>query len=110
MVAELSKLNVDIRKYVDIVEFKDNAVYYKDRAEDSGELKSIQNIDTFILATGVKPNRDFSKALKKYLKSHSDQIEKKPQVKNIGDARSVGNAMDAVDSGFKYARRLKKVE
>ncbi len=118
MIDELKKLAVEVTANVDIKEFKDNTIYYKPREdgekdkEQDGELKlelkSLSDLDTIILATGVEPNRSFSKTLKQYIKAHKEEIDKKPSVKNIGDARKVGNAMDAVHSGFRAASRLRE--
>ncbi|WP_371803991.1 oxidoreductase [Candidatus Lokiarchaeum ossiferum] len=107
---ELKKLQINVKTFIDITEFRDGTVYFKERNLPDGEANleesSISHVDTFILATGVKPNRDMSQALKNYIKDHKEKLKTVPDIKIIGDAKKVGTILDAIHAGFKTAYRL----
>ena len=114
---EMQKFGVNVQTSVEIYEFKDNTVFYRERILDvegeeptEGKTGKITDVDTFILATGVRPNRAFSENLKKLVKERGSDLAKKTEIKNIGDARKVGTILDAIHNGFKSAWKLRKVE
>jgi 2,4-dienoyl-CoA reductase-like NADH-dependent reductase (Old Yellow Enzyme family)/NADPH-dependent glutamate synthase beta subunit-like oxidoreductase len=110
---ELDHLGVKLHTYVDIYEFKDNSVFFKSRVTEDGDKEvkgQIDNVDTIILATGVKPNRDMFNKFKEIVKNKASELKVKPDVKILGDAKRVGTILDAVHSGFKAAWKLRKVE
>ncbi len=107
---ELKKLQVNVKTFIDVQEFRDNTVYFKERnlpnEDPNPEMYSISDVDTFILATGVHSNRDFEKTLKAYVKKNKDSLMLIPEIKTIGDAKKVGTIVDAIKTGFKVAYRL----
>ncbi|WP_457558189.1 oxidoreductase [Candidatus Harpocratesius sp.] len=107
---EIKKLGINVITNADIIELKNNTVFYKIRSapeSDKDRILSIGNVDNFILATGVIPNRSFGEELKEFINNQNDSS--KPKVKYIGDAKKVGTILDAVHSGFRIAFKLGKV-
>ena len=66
----------------------------------AGEPQELDNIDTVILATGVKPNTDL----------HDKVKASKPSFKiyKIGDCKKARTMMEAIHEGFKTAYKLDK--
>ncbi len=62
--------------------------------------KSLNDIDTFVLATGVKPNKDLHDKIK----------DSNPSFKiyKIGDCKKPRTMMEAIHEGFKTAYKLDK--
>jgi 2,4-dienoyl-CoA reductase (NADPH2) len=102
-IQELSKLGVKIYTEARIKEFKGHSVIF----EKDGQRAQIDDIDTFILATGVDMNRDLEKSLQEYLTANSSVPA--PKITLLGDAKKVATIMEAVHSGFRAAFRLGKV-
>ena len=110
---ELKMLNIKVISNIQITKFENNSIYFQDRNstlnDENPEQKSISDVDTFILATGVTPNRDLADLYKKMLKKET-KISKIPEIKFIGDSRKIATILEAVSSGFKAAFRLGKVQ
>jgi len=68
--------------------------------EVENEKKSLENIDTFILATGAKPNTDLYDAIE--ATSPSFKMYK------IGDCKEPRMMMEAIHEGFETAYNLDK--
>jgi 2,4-dienoyl-CoA reductase (NADPH2) len=99
-IQELEKLGISIYTETRVQEFNQHSItFMKD-----GKTATIDNVDTFILATGVDSNRDLESKLKDVIKQQN--IEKPPEIILLGDAKKVGTILDAVHSGFKAAYRL----
>ena len=106
---ELKMLNVNVITNIQVTKFANKKVYFKSRSEENADEDIIENVDTFILATGVTSNRDLANSFEKLIKQNS--INKKiPKMKFIGDSRKVGTILSAVQDGFKAAYKLGKVQ
>ena len=70
---------------------------------------TLDNIDTIILATGVKSNKELYAAYKESVEC-LDSSERPAIIEALGDAKKVGNISDAIHSGFRAAFSLGKVE
>ncbi|MBD3349959.1 MAG: NAD(P)-binding protein [Candidatus Lokiarchaeota archaeon] len=96
MLDELDSLGINVLTNVKIQKFdKDKVVF-----EQNGETKEMKGIDTFILATGVKRNRDLYNKVKK--------IKPKFNIHRIGDCKKPRTIVEAIHDGFKTVYRLKK--
>ncbi|MFX1302827.1 MAG: FAD-dependent oxidoreductase [Promethearchaeota archaeon] len=96
MIGHMMKLGINTITNAHITKFEKNTVEF----QHEGETKSLENIDTFILATGVKPNTDLY-----------DKIEaSNPSYKiyKIGDCKEPRTMMEAVHEGFITAYGLDK--
>jgi 2,4-dienoyl-CoA reductase (NADPH2) len=100
---ELHRFGVNVMTDVRVSAIKDHTVFYKSDDEE----KKITNVDTVIMATGVKINRQLGQKFEEYLNTHPE-INIKPEIQYIGDSRKVGTILDAVHDGFKKAFRLGK--
>ena len=91
---EIKKQGIEVITSAKITKFDANTVEF----EHQGEKKKLEGIDTFILATGVKPNRDLLKSVKKL----------KPPFKTyrIGDCKKPRTILEAIHEGFKIAYKL----
>lgn len=98
MVGELKKLGVKVMTNVRIKKFEGKTVIY----EESGEIKTLDNIDTFILATGVKPNQDLYKKVK--------AMNPPFKVLRIGDCKKPRTMLESIHEGFKSVYNLDKSE
>jgi 2,4-dienoyl-CoA reductase (NADPH2) len=101
---KLEKLGVHIFTNARISALKDRTVFYTIENEEA----MIENVDTIIMATGVKSNKDLYNSYKEYLKTVGTD-EKQPRLELLGDANKVGNVLDAISSGFRSAFKLGKV-
>ncbi len=106
---ELKMLNVNVITNIEVTKFANNTVYFKDRSEENDDEDIVENVDTFILATGVLSNRDLANSFKNLFQQNSNN-KKLPEMKFIGDCRKVGTILDAVRDGFKAAFKLGKVQ
>ena len=105
--AELKRLGITVYTNKEIEKFNGNTITFHARNESNAPTEQIDNIDTFILATGVRSNSDLEVELKEVIKQSG---EKGPKITLLGDAKKVGTILDAIHSGFKYAYKLNKVK
>jgi 2,4-dienoyl-CoA reductase (NADPH2) len=106
---ELKMLNVNVIPNIEVTKFANKTVYFKGRSDENPDEDIVENVDTFILATGVTSNRDLANSFEKLIKQNS--INKKiPKMKFIGDSRKVGTILEAVADGFKFAYKLGKFQ
>ncbi len=107
---ELKKLNVQVQTNVNITKFSNNSVHFNLKDDEEKSMHTISDVDTFILATGVTPNKTLGKELKQKLKTlkESDATRHIPEIKFIGDAKKVATIYEAIAGGFKAAFRLGK--
>ncbi len=106
---ELKMLNVNVITNIQVTRFANRTVYFKSRSEEYSDEDIVENVDTFILATGVKSNRNLADSFKILFQQKSND-KKIPEMKFIGDSRKVGTILEAVRDGFKAAFRLGKVQ
>ena len=106
---ELKMLNVNVITNIKVTKFANKTVYFKNRSEENGDEDIVENVDTFILATGVTSNRDLANSFENLMKQKSIN-NKIPKMKFIGDSRKVGTILEAVRDGFKAAFKLGKVQ
>ena len=66
----------------------------------NNEEKTLEDIDTFILATGVKPNHDLYDKLKK--------MNLPFKLYRIGDCKKPRTLLEAIHEGYKTAYNLDK--
>jgi 2,4-dienoyl-CoA reductase (NADPH2) len=100
---ELEKLGVHVHINAKITDLDHNTITFL----IENVSQKIENVDTFINATGVKPNRDLYAQFKTYLEQ-LPKSESSIDIQLLGDAKKVGNILDAVSSGFRAAWKLGK--
>ena len=100
-------LNVNVITNIQVTKFANKAVYFKNRSEENADEDIVENVDTFILATGVTSNRDLANSFKNLIPQNSIN-NKIPKMKFIGDSRKDGTILEAVRDGFKAAYKLGK--
>ncbi len=88
---ELRRLGVKVITEAKVEEIKENEVIY----EVNGEERRIKT-DTVVIATGVKPNLELYETLKDNFK----------EVYLIGDAKKLGDALQAVHDGAEIALKI----
>ena len=94
MIDEIKHLGIDVITNAKITKFEGKTVNYLLNNEE----KTMSGIDTFILATGVKPNLDLYNEVKAI--KHDFKMIK------IGDCKKPKTIMDAIHEGFKKAYKL----
>ena len=95
---ELKKLGIQIIVNAKITKITDNAIeYFIENTEHK-----LDNLDTIVLATGVKPNEDLYETLKPEL----GKAGFNPKIIKLGDCRKVGTILDAIHSGFDAVKKL----
>lgn len=103
MLDEVKNLDIDVITNANIRKFDRNKIEYKITDEDestSSEIKSIEDVDTFILATGVKSNKELYRKLKKSKPGY--------KIYKIGDCKKPRTMLDAIHEGFRTAFKLTK--
>ena len=83
-----------------INKFDGNTLEYTLKIEESEEDKKIDNVDTFILATGVTSNSDHYEKVKASNPSY--------KIFNVGDSKEPRTMAEAVHEGFEVAYNLDK--
>ncbi len=96
MLDEVKHLGIDVITNATITKFEGKSVHFTHNNEE----KTIGNIDTFILATGVRPNQDLYNQLKK--------MNMQAKVYRIGDCKKPRTLLEAVHDGYKVAYNLDK--
>jgi len=96
LIGHIMKLGINIITNANISKFEGKTVEFN----HAGEEKTLDNIDTFILATGVKPNTDLHDTIK--ASNPTFKIYK------IGDCKKARTMMEAIHEGFKTAYKLDK--
>ncbi|MFX1365586.1 MAG: FAD-dependent oxidoreductase [Promethearchaeota archaeon] len=95
------KLQIKEILNVEIIKFEGNSIEYRINIPDQGqEIHTIDNVDTFILATGVKSNTDLYEKIKSTNPSF--------KLFNIGDSKEPRTMLEAVHEGFEVAYNLDK--
>ena len=92
----LNKLGINAITSANIEKFDGKTIQY----ELGSDTKILEDIDTFILATGVKPN----KALHDKVKSSNPKFK----IYKIGDCKKPRTMLEAIHEGFKTAYNLDK--
>ncbi|MHA1466765.1 MAG: oxidoreductase [Promethearchaeota archaeon] len=92
----LNKLGINAITSANIEKFDGKTIQY----EIGSDTKILEDIDTFILATGVKPNR----ALHDEVKSSDPKFK----IYKIGDCKKPRTMLEAIHEGFKTAYNLDK--
>ena len=92
----LNKLGINTITSANIEKFDGKTVQY----EIGSDTKILEDIDTFILAIGVKPN----KALHDEVKSSNPKFK----IYKIGDCKKPRTMLEAIHEGFKTAYNLDK--
>ncbi len=96
MLDEIKHLGIDVITNARITKFEGKSVYYTHKDEE----KSLDDVDTFILATGVKPNRDLYNKLK--------EMNLSAKIRRIGDCKKPRTLMEAIHEGYKIAYNIDK--
>jgi 2,4-dienoyl-CoA reductase (NADPH2) len=91
LIGHIMKLGINIITNANITKFEGKTVEFN----HAGESKSLDNIDTFILATGVKPNTKLHDKIKA-----SNPFYK---IYKIGDCKKARTMMEAIHEVFKTA-------
>lgn len=95
------KLQINTILGAEITKFEGKSLEYKIKtSEEIEEIKTIENVDTFILATGVKSNTDLYDNIKASNPSY--------KIFNIGDSKEPRTMMEAIHEGFQIAYNLDK--
>jgi 2,4-dienoyl-CoA reductase (NADPH2) len=96
LIGQLSKLGINSILEVTLKKFEGKTLTY----EQQGEIKKLEHIDTFILATGVAPNNELFNKVK----------ETNPPYKlfKVGDCKEPRTMMEAIHEGFSTAYNLDK--
>ncbi|MFX1281188.1 MAG: FAD-dependent oxidoreductase [Promethearchaeota archaeon] len=95
------KLQINEILGAEITKFEGKSLEYKTKVSDQDEeTHSIDNVDTFILATGVKSNTDLYEKVKTTNPSY--------KIFNIGDSKEPRTMMEAIHEGFQIAYNLDK--
>ncbi|MHA1727626.1 MAG: oxidoreductase [Promethearchaeota archaeon] len=95
------KLKINMITSAIVKKFEKDSVDYTVKIEDNEEEKTLKGIDTFILATGVKPNTDLYEKVKSTNPSY--------KIFNIGDSKEARTCLEAIHEGFVTAYNLDKV-
>ena len=85
----LNKLGINVVRSANIEKFDGKTIQY----EIGSDTKVLEDIDTFILATGVKPN----KALYDEVKSSNPKFK----IYKIGDCKKPRTMLEAIHEGLK---------
>ncbi|TFG23886.1 MAG: NADH:flavin oxidoreductase [Promethearchaeota archaeon] len=96
LIGQLMKLGIKSILDVQINKFEGKTLLY----EHENEIKKLENIDTFILATGVVPNDELFNLVKQTNPSY--------KLFKIGDCKKPRTMMEAIHEGFKTAYKLDK--
>lgn len=96
MLDEIRHLGVNVVTNATITKFEGKSVHFNHNNEE----KSLEDIDTFILATGVKPNHDLYDKLK--------EMNLPEKLFRIGDCKKPRTLMEATHEGYKTAYNLDK--
>jgi len=96
LIGQLMKLGINSVLDVQIKKFEGKTLIY----EHENETKTLQNIDTFILATGVEPNDDLFNKVKETNPSY--------KIFKVGDCKRPRTMMEAIHEGFITAYNLDK--
>ncbi|MFW9880839.1 MAG: FAD-dependent oxidoreductase, partial [Candidatus Thorarchaeota archaeon] len=95
------KLQINSILNAEITKFQGLSIEYKIKSPDQGEeTHTIDNVDTFILATGVMSNNDLYEKVKAMNPSF--------KIFNIGDCKEPRTMMEAIHEGFETAYNLDK--
>ena len=83
-----------------INKFEGKTLEYTLKIDETEESKVLENVDTFVLATGVKSNTDLYEKVK----------ASNPSFKmfNIGDSKEPRTMLEAIHEGFQAAYNLDK--
>ncbi|MHA1112231.1 MAG: oxidoreductase [Promethearchaeota archaeon] len=96
MLDEIKHLGIEVVTNATITKFEGKTVHFTHNNEE----KTLGDVDTFILATGVKPNRDLYNKLKK--------MELPSKLYRIGDCKKPRTLLEAIHEGYKVAYNLDK--
>jgi 2,4-dienoyl-CoA reductase (NADPH2) len=96
MLDEIKDLEIDVITNATITKFEGKTVHFTHENEE----KTLEGIDTFILATGVKSNRELYDKLKK--------MNLPCKLYRIGDCNKPRTLMEAIHEGYKTAYNLDK--
>ena len=99
MIGHTRKLGITAITSANILKFDGKTLEYEIEGGE-GKRETLDDIDTFILATGVTSNRDLFDKVKASNPSYS--------VYNIGDCKEPRTLMEAIHEGFKTAYELDK--
>ncbi|MFX1488096.1 MAG: FAD-dependent oxidoreductase [Promethearchaeota archaeon] len=94
------KLQIKSILGAEITKFEGKSLEYKIKTEDQEEINTLDNIDTFILATGVKSNTDLYDKVKATNPPY--------KIFNIGDSKEPRTMLEAIHEGFETAYNLDK--
>lgn len=95
------KLQIKEILNAEITKFEGKTIEYKIQIPEQGqETRTIDNVDTFILATGVKNNTDLYEKVKATNPSF--------KMFNIGDSKEPRTMLEAIHEGFEAAYNLDK--
>ncbi|MFW9988376.1 MAG: FAD-dependent oxidoreductase [Candidatus Odinarchaeota archaeon] len=95
------KLQIKEILNAEITKFEGKTIEYKIQIPKQGqETRTIDNVDTFILATGVKSNTDLYEKVKATNPSF--------KMFNIGDSKEPRTMLEAIHEGFEAAYNLDK--
>jgi 2,4-dienoyl-CoA reductase (NADPH2) len=95
----LTKLGINVITSANIEKLDGKILQY----ETGGDTKVLEDIDTFILATGVKPNKALHDEVKSSMSSNP-----KFKIYKIGDCKKPRTMLEAIHEGFKTAYNLDK--
>jgi len=96
LIGQIMKLGINSILNVQIKKFEDKTLIY----DHENETKMLENIDTFILATGVNPNDELFNEVK--------QTNPPYKIFKIGDCKKPRTMMEAIHEGFSTAYNLDK--
>jgi len=96
LVGYVRKIGINVITSANIEKFDGKTLHY----ETGGDIKILEGIDTFVLATGVKSN----KALHDKVKASNPNFK----IFKIGDAKKPRTMLEAIHEGFKTAYKLDK--
>jgi 2,4-dienoyl-CoA reductase (NADPH2) len=91
---KLKKANVPIYTSSRVTKIDGSTLYMIQTNGSEKEIK-LENIDIYVVATGMKPNKDLIKKLEGEIPYYI-----------VGDADNIGDAVSAVQSGYFIAREL----
>ncbi len=96
LIGYMIKMGINMITNANITKFEGKTIEF----EHAGENKSLNDIDTFVLATGVKPNKELHDKIKNSNPSF--------KIYKIGDCKKPRTMMEAIHEGFKAAYKLDK--
>lgn len=96
MLDEIKHLGIEVITNANITKFEGKCVHFTHNEEE----KTLEHIDTFILATGVSPNQNLYNELKK--------MDLSSKLYRIGDCKKPRTLMEAIHEGFKTIYNLDK--